>query len=216
MTWACERFQDYLTGLIFHIATDHKPLVPLLSTKNLDEMTLRVQRFRMRLMRYQYTISHVAGKDLCTADTLSRASSIVNQLQQEVSAYVDLIIDHLPATQTKLEEIRREQEQDPVCQQIKSYCQTGWPMKSKLQGPCRPYAAVMQELSVAKDLLLRGHRIVIPSKMRADIIEKLHTGHQGINKCRSQAQQSVWCPGLGNELKEKISNCLICCQHQSP
>ena len=159
-------------------------------------------------MRYQYIISHVAAKDLCTADTLSRAPSIItdvkaNQLQQEVKAYVDLIIDHLPATQTKPEEIRREQEQDPVCQQIKSYCQTGWPVKSKLQGPCRPYAGVMQELSVAKDLLLRGHRILIPSKMRADIIEKLHTGHQGINKCRSLAQQSVWWPGLGNELKEK-------------
>ena len=63
----------------------------------------------MQLMRYQYTISHVAGKDLCAADMLSRAPSIVtdvqaNQFQQEVIAYVDLIINHLPATQRKSEE----------------------------------------------------------------------------------------------------------------
>ena len=72
-TWACERFQSYLLGMHFSIETDHKSLVPLLSSKNLDEMPIRVQRFRLHLMRYSYSISHVPGKDLSTADTLSRA-----------------------------------------------------------------------------------------------------------------------------------------------
>ena len=71
--WACERFKDYLIGLHFHLETDHKPLVPLLSSKNIDEMPLRIQWFRLRLMRYNYSIPHVAGKELCAADTLSRA-----------------------------------------------------------------------------------------------------------------------------------------------
>ena len=30
ITWACDRFADYLVGLRFHVETDHKPLVPLL------------------------------------------------------------------------------------------------------------------------------------------------------------------------------------------
>ena len=33
VTWACERFRDYLTGMQFHIEMDHKPLVPLLTSK---------------------------------------------------------------------------------------------------------------------------------------------------------------------------------------
>ena len=45
VTWACERFQDYLIGLHFTVETDHKPLVPLLSTKTLDQFPARVQRF---------------------------------------------------------------------------------------------------------------------------------------------------------------------------
>ena len=46
----------------------------------------------MRLMRFQFTISHVPGKDLSTADTLSRApvraSSFTDeQFNQEVTAF---------------------------------------------------------------------------------------------------------------------------------
>ena len=61
VTWTCERFNDYLLGKKFHIHTDHKPLVPLLGHKHLDELTIRLQHFRMRLMRYQFTISHIPG-----------------------------------------------------------------------------------------------------------------------------------------------------------
>ena len=50
----------------------HKPLVPLLSSKGLDELPPLIQRFRMRLFRFQFQISHVPGKDLITADALSR------------------------------------------------------------------------------------------------------------------------------------------------
>ena len=73
ITWASERFADYLIGLKFHIETDHKPLVSLLGSKSLEDLPARIQRFRMRTMRFTYTISHVPGKDLCTADVLSRA-----------------------------------------------------------------------------------------------------------------------------------------------
>ena len=40
LTWACETFTDYLLGLEFNIQTDHKPLVPLFSTKRLEELPL--------------------------------------------------------------------------------------------------------------------------------------------------------------------------------
>ena len=189
ITWACERFQDYLIGIHFHIETDHKPLVPLLSTKSLDEMPLRVQRFRLRLMRYQYSISHVAGKELCTADTLSRApvcnsDSQSEQLQQDVTAYVNLVIAHLPATEKRLLQIQKAQEEDPICQQVKLFCQNGWPDNEKFQKQLKPYAAVKFELNVVRGLLLRGNRIVIPAKLRSEMIEKLHAGHQGLSKCR--------------------------------
>ena len=69
----CEKFADFLIGQHkFMTETDQKPLLALLKTKRLDELTPRIQRFRMHLMRFSYEITHTAQKKkLMTADTLS-------------------------------------------------------------------------------------------------------------------------------------------------
>ena len=51
----------------------------------------------MRLMKFSYQISHVPGKNLVIADTLSRAPvaqiSVADQkLTEEIDAYVNMII----------------------------------------------------------------------------------------------------------------------------
>ena len=73
ITYACERFQEYVVGKSFYINTDHTPLVPIFSSKSLDELPLRVQHFQLCLLRFHFTISHSPGKQLVTADTLSQA-----------------------------------------------------------------------------------------------------------------------------------------------
>ena len=73
LTWALERFAEHVLGKKVILETDHKPLVPLLGNKNLDLLPPRVLRLRLCLMRFQYTINHVPGKTLYTADTLSKA-----------------------------------------------------------------------------------------------------------------------------------------------
>ena len=218
-TWACERLSDYLVGMMFHIQTDHKPLVPLFSYKNLEELPLRVHRFRMRMMRFQFTISHVPGKELTIADALSRAPASSSTesdelLQLETTAYVDLVIRHLPATEQRVTEIREYQKADGVCQKIVVYCQSGWPEKSSLPPELKPYYQVAAELTVQKGLILRGSRMVIPPPMRKRVLDKVHTGHQGITKCRERARQSVWWPGLSKQLEELVHSCEDCLRAQ--
>eukprot|EP00117_Sycon_ciliatum_P008805 scpid39753/ scgid0465/ Retrovirus-related Pol polyprotein from transposon 17.6; Protease; Reverse transcriptase; Endonuclease len=76
ITWATSRFEMYLLGMhTFLIETDHKPLVPLLSMKRLHELPARVLRFRLRLARYSYTITHVPGSHLTSANAFSKSSS---------------------------------------------------------------------------------------------------------------------------------------------
>ncbi|KAI4881647.1 hypothetical protein NFI96_006235, partial [Prochilodus magdalenae] len=124
ITWACERFSDYLVGIRFHVETDHKPLVPLLGSKSLDELPPRIQRLRMRLMAFCYSISHVAGKKLATADVLSRAplrESEQPKREEEIKLYVSMVVSTLPATEKRLQEIRKCQEGDEILIQVKRH-----------------------------------------------------------------------------------------------
>ena len=93
-TWACEKFATYILGMKFLIETDHKPLIPLLGTKHLDSLPPQILRFRLHLARFDYSIQHVPGKLLYTADTLSRSPSSCNQndagLQEEAEAVMEI------------------------------------------------------------------------------------------------------------------------------
>jgi len=220
LTWACERFSDYLLGLKFHLETDHKPLVPLLSTKNLEELPIRVQRFRLRLMRFKFSISHVPGKNLTIADALSRApvtqpSEEEKAQHNDIEAFVHWIIQGIPATDKKLNQIRQCQKTDSVCRQIAVYSYRGWPEKKDVPEAVKPYFSVAGELSIEKGLLLRGSRIVVPESLRTEILNKIHGAHQGITKCRERARQSVWWPNISKDLEKLVKNCPQCIKHQS-
>ena len=217
ITWACERFSEYLLGMTFKVETDHKPLVSHFGVKNLEELPARIQRFRMRLMRFTFTISHVPGKDLTIADTLSRAplataSDADVQFSQDTDMFVNTLMSCLPTTEKRLAEVKQKQQEDEVCQQLKSYCKSGWPEKHKVPVELKQYYSVSSELTIQHGILMRNNRMVIPSSLRQDILARLHTGHQGITKCRQRASQSVWWPGLSKELEQLVSTCVECCR----
>ena len=217
LTWACARFQDYLIGITFVLETDHKLLISLLGTaKSLDQLPPRIQRMKMRLMRFSYSINHVPDKELYTADTLSRAPvmnlNVIEEFTEEVDVFAYAVLQELPASDSRIEEIRQHQMEDETCQEISKYVKEGWPEKENLKGMIRYYWPYRAQLTLVNDLLLYESRIVIPPALRQDVLDKLHEGHQGIVKCRRRAIQSVWWPGVSKNVKELIDNCRICCQ----
>uniref|UniRef100_A0A3B3HLM4 Gypsy retrotransposon integrase-like protein 1 n=1 Tax=Oryzias latipes TaxID=8090 RepID=A0A3B3HLM4_ORYLA len=221
VTWACERLAPYIHGLRVRLETDHKPLVPLLSTKALDELLPRVLRFRLRLMKFTFDIVHVPGKCLITADTLSRAP--VNHTftpeelnnEAEVKVFVDSVVQCIPATEPRLREIQQKQHSDPVCAKVIQCCKTGWPERHMLPRELSEYWSEKDNLNLAGELLLRGQRLVIPPSMRKEILKQIHDGHQGIVKCRARARQSVWWPGLSVHISKVVENCNTCSQHKA-
>ena len=103
--WACENFEKYLMGLnVFELVTDHKPLVLLLTTKDLDRAPPRCQRLLMRMARFNALVRHVPGKNLIIADYLSHSPLPIEQhdveVANEVEAYVDMIQSSWPTVTT--------------------------------------------------------------------------------------------------------------------
>ena len=201
-------------GMSFHVETDHKPLVSLLSSKkNLDELLSRIQRFWMRLMRCMYTIAHVLGKSLVTADALSPApqerppTEAEVLLADELTAQANLVVGGLPATEERLSEIRARQLEDDVCRQVMRYSAEGWPSHPPLPSVLRPYWQVQNDLTIQNGLLPKGVRLVIPTCMRLAMLDKLHEGRHGVVMYLSRAQSSVWWPGLSRQLEELVRSC---------
>ena len=54
--WACEKFSEYVVGMNFVLETDHKPLQTLFNTTEFSKTPPRIQRFRLRLMRFSVTV----------------------------------------------------------------------------------------------------------------------------------------------------------------
>ncbi len=220
-TWACEKFNDYVLGKDILIETDHKPLVPMLgSGKILDQLPPRIQRFTMRLMKYSYSICHRPGKELVVADALSRAPSRKQpteenkSLLEDLNIYVAYILESMPASERKIEEIRLHQQEDPVCRKLVEFTSEGWPDRSRLNTTLLTYWPERSSITVQKGLLMKDSRLIIPSSLRLDILDKIHSGHQGIRKCRERSRDSVWWPGLSKQIEDMVNTCSTCCRHR--
>ena len=138
LTWACERCSDYIVGKSTIAETDHKPLVPLLTKCVLNDVPLRIQRLRMRLMCFHLKeVFHVPGKEMYVADALSRIQTTSSECEttikeQEMNIYLDSVPYSLPVSVIKLLQIKEAQDEDPICKEIKDYCLGGWPDKFHL------------------------------------------------------------------------------------
>ena len=57
---------------------------------------------------------------------------------------------------------------------------------------------------------MKGTRIVVPDKKCEAILKLIHEGHLGVNKCKLHAKETVYWPGLNDQLEKPVLNCEIC------
>ena len=166
LIWACDRFAQYVTGVHILLETDHKPLIPLLGQKLLDQLPLRVQCFRLKLMRYSYDITYVPGKNLHAADALSRAPIENNHPDDDfgeaVETYVESAMYGLQcnvASSAMMTRIKQAYKEDPVCAKVMAFCEHGWPPIMTENPAMHEFYQVRDELSVEKDFYYWGREL---------------------------------------------------------
>ena len=123
---------------------------------------------------------------------LSRAplpeTTDMNNVQEEISLQIHLIQSNLAVSKPKLEEIREETAKDESLKDLIEIIKRGWPeTKACVSNSTRMYWDVRDELSELNGIILRGERILIPTSMPKEMLERIHQGHMGIEKSRRRA-----------------------------
>ena len=219
LVWACEKFSHFLIGLPkFRLVTDHKPLVPLINTKDLDRTPIRVQRLLIRLMRFNCVCEHVPGKTLVVADALSRSNVFPespSDLADEVQTYVENVERSWPVSDQKIRQIAVETSTCPDLSLVYRYTLSGWPEYAKdVPETLQSYFAARHCLSTVNGVLTYLNRIVIPASLRNETLARLHAGHQGVTKSRDLANTSVWWPTINIDIQETCNRCQFCEEHK--
>ncbi|UYV66064.1 K02A2.6-like [Cordylochernes scorpioides] len=211
------RFRNYLLGNSFTLRTDHKPLVTLFSeNKGIPTIAAnRIQRWAIILSAYQYKIEYIKGTSNTEADVLSRLPMFTPEpdSKEPDSEPVELVLlmDALDSSPVTSDDIRKSLPGDPVLRQALYYTLQGWSEETPKEIELMPYWSRRCELGACEGLLFWGNRVIIPTNLRAKMLDELHNSHQGIVGLKSVARTLFWWPGLDKDIEETVRRC-NCCQ----
>ncbi len=226
--WAITiKCKSYVQGLKFTLVVDHKPLLPILNSFTLDMVeNPRLRRLKEKLAFYRFETVWKSGKEHCIPDALSRApiadpteeDCFTDELEEYVSSVVragaaSLRPDHLK--DPYLEKLKAAAVADPSYVSLLEAVRTGFPDKKQdAQGILQDFWKVRDELTSQDNLVLRGAQIVVPAAMRKDVLADLHHSHQGIERTKRRARQTVFWPGINSDIKSTVEACEPCQIHQ--
>jgi len=89
---------------------------------------------------------------------------------------------------------------------LKQQIASGWPAdQNAVPDELRQYYTFADELVVCQDFVYKGQRLVIPVDARPWILDRLHSGHTGINSCLRRARELVFWPGMTAKLKQLVA-----------
>ena len=75
-----------------------------------------------------------------------------------------------------------------------------------------PYKHVFPELSVMRQLIMRGEKIVVPRALQEDVVALAHSTHQGTGSTKTKQflRARVWFPAMDRMVDEYVQSCIPC------
>lgn len=219
VVFGLRHFNFYTYGRPVTVETDHKPLVGL-KEKPFETISPRLQRLLYKVIQYDYQLKYVPGKELATADALSRAplSSVhfdPKELRPTHSTNSLSICVLATATDKRWDVLREQTATDHQLQCVISYIVNGWPdNKKQVKAAASQFWHCREELHIVEGIVCRGQRLVIPKESQLYILSLLHEAHDGIVACRSKAREFFYWVRMNDDIENLLNNCEICQKYQ--
>lgn len=206
IVYGVEHFHLYLFASDFKVVTDHKPLLGIVDSKK--PASARMERWRLRLMPYQFQLVYRPGRDdLNPADYMSRHPHERPKRDNAAEAYVAYISQNAVPKSLTLDEVRASTLKCPTLQNVMSAIQSGdwWRDPSLI-----PYIRFRDEFSIHDGVVLRDHRLVIPPALHERVVHIAHQSHQGIVKTKQLIREKVWFPAIDKMVEDAVKSCIPC------
>jgi hypothetical protein len=230
VVWAMDKCRLYLLGLPhFDLIVDHRPLIPIINSKGLDEIdNPRILRLREKLLPFSFHAEWKRGKDHIIPDALSRAPATDpddhdKHLESLLTKDLDVRVNYMAARlrdeddytdNTKdllVQQLAAAAKLDTDYQHLITLIKEGFPAKSTaLPRELQPYFKLRDDLTVHDDLILFQTRILVPKSERRNVLHRLHLAHQGIERTKRRARQTVYWPGLQSDITNIVGACSKC------
>ncbi|KFD60021.1 hypothetical protein M514_07753 [Trichuris suis] len=209
-----KKFHQYIFGRHVQIQTDHKPLLGMLARaiQTPVSMSPRMMRWSILLSAYDYDLLYRPGKQISNADALSRLP-LSAKIFEDVEPLEALMLESPQSPQISAQVIARETSRDPVLERVRDWTRHGWP-RNPVSEAFKPFVAHQNELSVHKDCVIRGCRVVVPQSLRTTVLQLLHAGHPGIVRMKSLARSYVWWPRVDKDIERAVQTCSSCQQNR--
>lgn len=209
---AVNKFHLYVYGRKFKVISDHKPLVSIMNKPISKISNHRLQRLKLKLVKYDFELVHKPGKELHIADLLSR-NYIKDPVEDDVSneEMVHSVSVHLRMSESKKAEFKKcTQEDEELCKLVR-YCNKGWPTSKKnVSHVVDQYWNLQNDIYVSDDLVFYKDRVIVPCKLRSNMLALLHEGHFGATKTKLRAKEIMFWPNINKQIEDLVKNCTIC------
>lgn len=204
-----KKFHKYLYGRKFTLVTDYQPVQMILgSKKNIPPLAFsRIQRWAITLSTYNYKLVLKKRQLLAVPDALSRLP-----LPQQSNFKLD---DNVVAFNENQEisidycKIASCTANDENLSKVKIFVLHGWSKSCNLTD-LKPYYNRLLELSVERECLLWGMRVIIPKSCQQQVLSLLHEQHTGMVRMKWLARSLCWWPNIDAEIEEWCQNCMPC------
>ena len=211
------------------VYTDHKPLVPIMNDRKLELIkNPRVRSLKDKTLMYSFETKHIAGNEHVGPDVASRypgsqatmsevlASVAVHDdddfaegVEKSVSEVAAAAMDEFRAITWDV--LKSASRCDRICSTAVRYVETGFPTrKEDVPEDVRTLWYHREDLYAVDGVLMNNSRMYIPQELRGEILDSLHSAHQGEANMKNAARLRFFWPGMDADITQKRMKCAAC------